>query len=737
MSEPQLSQIQSEYFQQRGSLSGEQLTQALEALNKGPQGYDLCDVLLQWQWIQPVHADQAREFAQSQSVERAQNWVGPYEIIHELSRGGMGIVSRARHRLTGHEVALKLILDKDVAMESSLRFQREAQALAQLKHPNIAQVKDFGRDSGRPYFAMELIEGQSLEDWVQESFRGQGQAPELATLVSIIAQIGRALETCHAQGLVHRDLKPANIMIEAKTGRPVLIDFGLVRLDKQASEGLEDMAMTLTKSGEFLGTPSYMSPEQIDSSKQVTPATDTWALAATLFFSLAGRPPFEKGSLLALLKDILNSPTPKLRSLNPEVPRWLEELIEAGLDKDPADRLPLSEFCQALERQEWQTASATSKLPMLAGVSVALLLMCAMVFLVWGSKTETTKPPKPAPVKPDKPVKPPKPAPEKLVERLTKSDMEAAIHDRERWRALSKEQRRDTAERLAQKLGAGFELQGLKLFECAGLRNELAVFLHRRSGVVLHLIPGGKYVMGTPDTDSEFRAFIGPNSSEDEKRTLRKILSREVPAHKVTVRGFLLGRAELSQKQWFQIYRSRTGHQFIKSRNDLPAASIDYHEAIDWLKTADADWRLPSEAEWEYACRAGSETRYFWGDSAKPVLAWYKGNSQRRLYSEAESQKHANAFGLINMLGNAYEWCADHFRSDYRRGPVNEKPWTNAGTKLGVVRGGGCNAQLLTTRCAVRRVFRRKKQSRVSVTQRRRNLANVGFRVAMSVPELR
>jgi serine/threonine-protein kinase len=248
-----------------------------------------------------------------------------YEVEAVLGRGGMGVVYRARHLRLNRPVALKMLLAGDCAGPSDrARFQREAEAVAGLRHANIVQVYDVGEQDGRPYFTMEIVQGGSLA----EKLAGAPQpAREAAALVVTLAE---AVWAAHQGGIVHRDLKPANVLLTAD-GTPKISDFGLAR----RLEGGE----RLTLSGALLGTPSYMAPEQARGRTQTLgPPVDIYALGAILYELLTGRPPF-RGETAAdtVLQVMSQEPVPPSR-LNPRVPRDLETICLKCLHKEPPRR---------------------------------------------------------------------------------------------------------------------------------------------------------------------------------------------------------------------------------------------------------------------------------------------------------------------------------------------------------------------------------------------------------------
>jgi WD40 repeat protein len=263
------------------------------------------------------------------SVVRAS--VPGYEIVSELGRGGMGVVYKARHLALNRLVALKMILSGAHAGADELaRFRNEAEAVARVQHPNLVQIYEVGEHEGRPYFALEYVDGQALDFRLRA---GQLEPNEAARLLEILA---RAVHAVHQHGLVHRDLKPANILMTS-TGVPKITDFGLAkRLDSTLGK---------TVTGDVLGTPMYMSPEQASGRvKQIGPATDIYALGTILYEMLTGRPPFRANSGIDVVMMVANTEPQPPSKIRLKLPRDLETICMKCLEKNPARR-----YASALE----------------------------------------------------------------------------------------------------------------------------------------------------------------------------------------------------------------------------------------------------------------------------------------------------------------------------------------------------------------------------------------------------
>ena len=270
-----------------------------------------------------------------------------YEIVEEIGRGGMGVVYRARQLGLDRTVALKMVLSGLMAGPRQLsRFRAEGAALARLQHPNIVQIYDVGQAAGRPYFAFELVAGGSLAQ------RLQGTPQAVRPAAQLIEILARAVHAAHANGVIHRDLKPANILLGAEQGTGVfpasvkITDFGLAKCASGGGQLPEPHGPTAT--GEMLGTPNYMAPEQaIARSQPVGPTADVYSLGAILYELLTGRPPFTGQTPLTTVLQVLHNEPVSVTSLQPNVPRDLETICLKCLRKDPRQR-----YASALELAE-------------------------------------------------------------------------------------------------------------------------------------------------------------------------------------------------------------------------------------------------------------------------------------------------------------------------------------------------------------------------------------------------
>jgi eukaryotic-like serine/threonine-protein kinase len=260
-----------------------------------------------------------------------------YELQELVGRGGMSSVYRARDRILGREVAIK-VLHPQYATDSEYveRFRREAQAVAKLAHSNVAVVIDRGEDDGRPYIVFEYVEGGNLKTLIER------EAPlPLERVIELGIQIARGLEHAHRGSLVHRDVKPQNVLLD-RTGQVKLIDFGIARSSAEVRPGL-----TLT--GTVLGSSDYIAPEQAQG-RSVEERTDVYSLAIVLYELLTGELPFPGENFVAVAMRHINETPPSVVARRPDVPPRLAALMERSLAKDPERRPLMAAVVQELER---------------------------------------------------------------------------------------------------------------------------------------------------------------------------------------------------------------------------------------------------------------------------------------------------------------------------------------------------------------------------------------------------
>ncbi|HEY6140115.1 MAG TPA: protein kinase [Thermoanaerobaculia bacterium] len=260
--------------------------------------------------------------------------LGPYEIVAHIGAGGMGDVWRARDKRLGRDVAVKVLPEFAAGDAEIRRFEQEARAAGALNHPGLVTIYDVGRTDNSPYIVMELLEGETLRDVIGESVR---TPLPLKKALDYAAQIASALAVAHEKGIIHRDLKPENIFVSPE-GRVKILDFGLAKLAGELKDGdSHGTGRHLTSTGMVVGTPGYMSPEQVRA-KPLDHRTDIFALGSVLYEMLTGRRAFDRDSAVETMTAVLNDEPEPLPSLVPKIPPALETIVRHCMEKNPRER---------------------------------------------------------------------------------------------------------------------------------------------------------------------------------------------------------------------------------------------------------------------------------------------------------------------------------------------------------------------------------------------------------------
>lgn len=577
--------------------------------------------------------------------------IGRFIIRERLGAGAFGVVYRAHDPVLNRDVAIKLPAAGALATdEARARFLREPQAAARLRHPHIVPVYEAGFDGPRFFVASAFIAGKNLRAAIAAGEIDVRRAAEIA------CKLASALQSAHDQGIVHRDVKPANVMLDEQ-GEPQLMDFGLAQL--------ADASAQLTTDGAVLGTPAYMAPEQAGAPVgPVGPASDQYSLGASLYEMLTGRLPFE-GQPLIVLYQVRTATLQSPRSLRTEIPAELEAICMKAMAKRPEERFAsCGELAQTLGRWlgggDTRTASITGETARSDGTRRTVATQAAAA---------------PFPPPPPLPLPPPAPFPS--------ASISAAPPHPARQRSFLKW------------LG-GVALIGVLLFFCAGIGQMALVswigerdkggknsgLAHRRPGEVIEnsvgmklvLIPPGDFVMGSP------REEVGHQPDELQ--------------HPVRIsQPFYLGVCEVTQEEFIKVtgqnisYFSPDGDGHDKVGNDTrryPVERVSYEVAKQFCqmlsdlpaeRAARRVYFLPTEAQWEYACRAGTTTAFHFGKATNGQEANLNGHAG---YGEltpgpfwdrtkAVGSYEPNAFGLYDMHGNVWEWCQDWY------GPYSRK----------------------------------------------------------------
>lgn len=603
-------------------------------------------------------------------------WLGPFRIDDVIASGGMGVVLKGEDPHLQRPVAIKIMKPSIAARpDARRRFLCEARAMATLSDDHIIAIHQVGEHEGTPYFVMPMLTGQSLAERI-------ANVPlEVEEAVRISKQVAAGLSIAHDSNILHKDIKPSNIWIEADTGRVKILDFGL----SGDSDG-----------NQIIGTPGYMSPEQArrDTLDQ---RSDLFSLGCVLYEALSGISPFRainrNASLLAVH---LREPRP-LSQVNPLVSESLSQLVMQLIEKQAEDRIQSSaELLRQLEKcsLDANTQGIRSRQKRQIAVASLVLAIGMAVYSLWPDSSRSVQP-----VVYDVEAAPTGPWLEADAESVS-----AAIARQQQW--------------------------------AKDLR--VPIIQENSVGMQMVLIPPGEFLMGS--TDREIQAAIQVERSElahsaamrpNQQRYFIKKIEAEAPQHKVVLsKPFLIGRTEITVMQWNAFVDAtgyvssalqdseQGGRTTFGLKESTPVAGttaktwVSWDEATqfcDWLsETEGVRYRLPTEAEWEYACRAGTTSKWFTGDDLTELAAsaWTLqscGRERQPRFNDAHvpvtevATKRPNPFGLYDMTGNAWEWCSDWYSRSYYtdatpinpQGPIDTSSAIGTERETRVLRGGG------------------------------------------------
>ncbi len=594
--------------------------------------------------------------------------LGEYVLLDRLGEGGMGVVYRARHSRMGRLVAVKMLRFEAMTQAALVRFQREIQLLARLSHPNIVTAFDAGEQAGIHYLVMEYVDGEDLASLIARD----GPLP-IARAIQYLLQAAEGLRHAHEQGLVHRDVKPHNLFLTRNDVVKVL-DLGLAQVvvSEGATESLASSGYR-TQPGIILGSYHFLAPEQAANAQKADHRSDIYSLGCTLYYLLTGGPVYRGETGMEILLAHAQKPVVSLRSARPDVPVELDRVFQRMVAKRPEDRpQSLAEVSSDLRAAVGEASGTTVSPAVLprgkiggrlavvsASVFVLLLLLGAAVHFS-GLSPWSGNPP--------------------LAEEFTNS--------------LDMKFRLVPAGSFA--MGSAPEFLN-ELKQKPAPVPPLIGELGSESPIVPKAIDRPFYLGVTEVTNAQFEAFIRATN------------------HRTDAERLAMGWGLTENGQWFQgkLYSWRNlGTQ--PRTPEHPAVSISWNDAMKfcaWLTETERQrtgkkwtYRLPTEVEWEYACRAGSESP--WGPVRSPdqlgEYAWHLGNSGGRLHPVA--QKKANAWGFFDMLGNEMEWCLDRYNADLRDVAPFADPLDPDSTERRILRGGAFPTAIEQLRPACRRV---------------------------------
>lgn len=578
-----------------------------------------------------------QEVGDANSIEPGDQ-IGPYRLIRKIGVGGMGEVYLARHSKMQRDAAIKFLSPELVRSKAARkRFEREVETIARLQHPNIVAAYDANEIDGRFFLVLEFAPGRDLQQVVRTS------GPlSCAAALAAVKQAAIGLGYAHSQNVIHRDVKPSNLMINDQ-GDVKVLDLGLARTHIEATE--------LTVSHAMMGTAAFMAPEQAKNPRTADNRADIYALGCTLYYLLTGDAPYEADSAIDMALAHRTEPFPTL-SRKVTGNTQVNQLLEKMTAKDPADRFAnMQQVIDAIETIESAGNTFSTQSPVASSrqmwLVVAGLLFAAL--LGFGAYAML-------PAKTSQPI-------------AQQEDAEVSEQD-------------DTAEA---KTPTDSTKSNIKPIE-----------------VAMQRIRPGEFFMGAAENDDEASA-------------------NEKPRHKVQfVDPFLIGAHEITVAEFREVLpdaKLQTG-PFSQPRNvgseagdsaTLPVSGVSWMTAVAFCNELSKrnglppyyeikkesvvvnggnGFRLPTEAEWEYACRAGTTTRFCVDEESTKLadVAWFADNAHGKV--KPVGTKKPNAWGLYDMHGNAPEWVWDRYDPEYYAKSTAINPTGSGAGNQRVYRGG-------------------------------------------------
>ena len=557
--------------------------------------------------------------------------IGTWKIEKKLGEGGMGEVYYARHIHLGTPAAVKALSQELTGHQKFReRFLNEARAQAQLIHPHIAQLLDYIEQDDQFFLVLEYIPGGTLADIIDNA----NASIDINRALRWTKQALSALDYAHQRGIIHRDIKPSNIMLD-QSGNVKVGDFGIA---------LEVGKDRITTAGQCIGTPGYMSPEQIMSPMQIDHRTDVYAMGAVLYELLTRRSPFSALRTIELRQAHVEDPVIPPSGFNPDLPFALESIVLKALEKHPNDRYyGCGDFARAIET--FERGATPAAIPHLAAS------------------------PKP-PVRATK--RPPYAAGAiNLLKQISNFNNKTTL-----WI-----------------LGAALLTGGLIIF----------IFILWATGILSDnpgTDPSNRNSGGSVETGATYVRmdridFVRIQPGEFEMGSLVGETD-EKPVRRIRItRAFEIGKYEITQSQW-QYIMGNNRSKFIGA--DRPVENVSWEDAQEFIRKLNDKndgfaYRLPTEAEWEYACTCGG------GGVATGDNTWHEGNSGGETHPVGK--KKPNAWGLYDINGNVWEWVQDWYDSNYSLTEVIDPQGPSSG-KYKVNRGGSWVNSTSSCRATIR-----------------------------------
>ena len=594
--------------------------------------------------------------------------LGRYHILEQLGEGGMATVYKAFDTRLEANVAVKVIRTDNLpqsGVERALkRFEREAKALAQLNHPNIVKVIDYGEYEDRPYLVMPYLEGGTLKGLMQ----ARGALP-WQDAVRLLLPISKALAYAHQRGMIHRDVKPSNVLI-TDSGEPMLSDFGVTKIIE------EEATVDLTGTNATVGTPEYMAPEQAIS-KSIDHRVDIYALGIVFYEMITGRKPYVADTPLAVLFKQASEPLPRPKQFAPDLPDKVEQIILKALAKKPEDRYQtMGEFAIALETII-ETTPVVVRIKAAQGVKRATHLQKAMLTAEKSTRSETRNVSSPTSGIPNSTWI----ASGVLVMIVCLLLGGGGVV----WTGTLLAKRESTSTYAYTQ--ASPTKQPTPVFTASLTKTlsstETASSVMTQGGdarvspidnMKMVYIPAGEFLMGESDNEFDTQAQ---------------------PQHKVYLDGYWMDKTEVTQKMYTKcVTEGKCISRSVEMEgDDHPAVNVYWTDARKYCEWAGR--RLPTEAEWEKGARGIDGRIYPWGNEGATceyaVIDDGSGPGCGQGYSTwpvGSKPKGASPYGLLDMAGNVWEWVADWYGGTYYADSPYENPIGPSSGYEHILRGG-------------------------------------------------
>ncbi|MDR2913226.1 MAG: SUMF1/EgtB/PvdO family nonheme iron enzyme [Tannerella sp.] len=562
-----------------------------------------------------------------------------YTLKYLLGEGGMAEVWYAENNI-GKPASVK-VLNKKYSKDETVtrRFEYEARIIVNLKHPNVRQVSEFGMIDERPCIVMEYLEGNDLSSRMKrgEKFDDillQHWWNQLADTLNYIHQHRFKIGDKVVDKIVHRDIKPSNIFLTDQ-GDIKLLDFGIAKIK-------DSITKSQTETGSRMGTLMYMSPEQAKDSKNVDYRSDIYSLAVTFYHLLSGKAPYpEKNQDYEIQSKIVQQPL-----LLENIPQAWVSFLQPYLEKDP-DKRPLLQHFEKdgnarnsgerdtqLFGSEHKPAGNMSKLKKIIVLSVAGVLSAISIAGLMTLNNDNN--------------------PEKKETHFIRTDTTSVNDTIRKNDPVTIVVPADTVPKIADVPPAKIAIEWVD-------------------------VPAGTFIMGSSD--------------DEEERYDNEY------AHKVSLNGFKMSKYAITFDQ-YDMFCEATGRELPSDkgwgRGKRPVINVSWHDANAFAEWLGDGYRLPTEAEWEYACRAGTTTPFHTGDNITSDQANYAGNYPYSNYPKGEYRGQTlpvgsfspNNWGLYDMHGNVFEWCSDWYDTDYYKNSPEHNPQGPSKGTLRVLRGG-------------------------------------------------